>query len=187
MTLAFAVALFEMLTPKAPQTHAVLVAARSIRAGEVIRGGDFKAIPVASSQLSAISVSRRDQLVGHTANLDIAAGQPLVEADLGEAPGPGPGEAVLGLSLVDGRFPAGLTAGDAVLVVDAPSTTGGATEPPPSGGELASGRILTMNRSADGSKTNLSLIVSTSRSDAVAAASAMDSVSLIWITRSTGP
>lgn len=185
--LALSVAGFEILVPRAPQTRAILAATRSIRAGEVIKGGDLQAIALASSQLSGISVSHRDQVVGHTAGLDIGAGQPLVDADLGGAPGPGPGEAVLGLSLADGRFPPGLATGDSVLVVDTPSTTGATAEPTASSGDLTSGRVLAVNRSSDGAKTNVSLIVPSSRSDAVASASAVDSVSLVWIVRSTAP
>jgi hypothetical protein len=185
--LALAVGLFAVLTPTAPQSRPLLVATRTIRAGEVISGSDVKAVSVASSQVSGVPASRRDQFVGRTAGLDIGTGQPLVEADLGGGPGPGPGEAVLGLSLADGRFPSTLSVGDAVVVVDTPTATSSGSTPSAPGVELASGRILSVSRSGDGTHTDVSLIVPTSRSDGVAAASAADSVSLVWITQKTAP
>jgi hypothetical protein len=184
VTLALSVVAFEALVPRAPESHDVLVATRSIRAGEVIGAGDVKAITVASSQLQAVGAASRQQVVGRTATLDVAAGQPLVDADLGQSSGPGPGNAVVGLSLSDGRFPGDVATGDTVVVVDTPAAAGGSSTPATGPGvELASGRILTVARSSDGTKTEITLVVPTSLSDAVASASAADSVSLVWVTK----
>ena len=187
--LVLALVLFEALLPKTANQHPVLVATRSIRSGEVIGPADVRVVSVASAQLAAVPASRRAQVVGHTAGLDIGAGQPLVAEDVGGAPGPGPGESVVGVSLAGGRFPGGLGAGDSVVVVDTPgtgSTTGSAAEAALASGpgtELASGRVLGLARSSDGTRTEVALVVPAAKSDAVAAASATDSVSLVWVPR----
>lgn len=181
VVLALAVVVFETLVPRAPHERELLVADQSIRAGEVITTGDLKAISVASSQLAGVAVTQRDQVVGRTAGLDIGAGQPLVADDLGGVPGPGPGDAVVGVSLADGRFPAGLVVGDTVVIVDTPgdATTVGTTATP--GVELAEGQALSVARSSDGTSTEVALIVPMTAADAVASASATESVSLVWV------
>jgi len=189
---AMAVLLFESLVPKTPQAREVLVAAQQIRAGEVIGPSDLGAVSVASSQLRGIPVSDRDRIVGQTAALDVAAGQALVSADVGGGAGPAPGEAVVGLSLEAGRLPVGLAVGDTVVVVLTPGSSTGAVSlapvsgssgpsSPAGGTELGSGRVLSVGPSADGTRTNVSLILPTTSADAVAATSASDSVSLVWI------
>lgn len=184
VVMALAVVVFETLVPRAPHSRDVLVASRSIPAGEVITANDLKAITVASSQLAGVPASSRDEVVGRTAGLDIGGGQPLVPSDIGGSPGPGPGEAVVGVSLADGRFPAALVAGDTVVVVDTPGSTGaapvGATAATPDV-ELASGQVLSVAGSSDGTSTDVALVVPMAASDAVAAASATDSVSLVWV------
>jgi hypothetical protein len=187
LVLALAVAVFEAMVPKAPNSRAVLVATRSIRAGEVMAAGDVKAVTVASSQLAGIAASRRDRVVGQRAGLDIGAGQALVDADVGASAGPGTGEAVVGASLADGHFPNGLAAGDTVVIVDTPGS-GTANQPvaatkPGPGVELAAGRVLNITRTPDGTRMNVAMVVPTSTADAVAAASASDSVSLVWVPR----
>lgn len=187
VVVAMAVLLFESLVPKTPQAHEVLVAVRQIRAGAVIGPSDLGAVSVASSQLRGIPVSDRDRVVGQTAALDVAAGQALVTADVGGGAGPTAGQAVVGLSLEAGRLPVGLAVGDTVVVVLTPGSASGslaAVPGPPSGGtELGSGRVLTVGPSADGTRTNVSLVLGTASADAVAATSATDSVSLVWIPR----
>jgi hypothetical protein len=188
--LALAVLVFESLVPKAPHAHEVLVATRQIRAGEVIGPSDLRVVTVASSQLRGVAASARDRVVGHTAGLDVAAGQPLVDADVGGTPRPSVGEAVVGLSLASGRLPGGLAAGDTVVVVATPGSAGAAGSGSgagagagASGTELSSGRVLSVGRSSDGTRTDVSLVVKAASASAVAAMSATDSVSLVWIPR----
>lgn len=190
VTLALAVATFAALEPKPARSHDVLVARRAVRAGEVIGPDDLRVVSVASSEFAGIPVSRRDQIVRHTVTLDVAAGQPLVNADIGAAPGPGQGEAVIGLSLASGRLPAGLSPGDSVVAVNTPGSANGAangTTDSTSGMELSSGRILNVGKSPDGTRTDISLIIPATQSSAVAAASASDSVSLVWIAKPSKP
>jgi hypothetical protein len=188
VVLAVAVLVFEALVPKAPQARALLVATRQIRAGELIGPSDVRVVVVSSSQLLGVPASGRDRVVGHTAGLDVAAGQPLVMADVSGTPGPTVGEAVVGLSLGSGRLPTGLAVGDTVVVVATPGSPGATGSGPGlagggSGSELASGRVLSVGRSADGTKTDVSLVLRGSSADAVAALSATDSVSLVWVPR----
>jgi hypothetical protein len=196
VALAMAVLVFEALVPQAPHSRQVLVAARQIRAGQVIGRSDLAVMTVASSQLNAVLSADRDQVVGRTAGFDVAPGQPLVPADVGGARGPAPGEAVVGLALGGGRLPDGLAAGDAVVVVDTPGSAGGAglgasqsaSSPVSSaasnkGAELGSGRVLSVGRSPDGTRMDVSLVLPATSADAVAEAAAADSVSLLWVSR----
>jgi hypothetical protein len=186
---ALAVATFESLVPQAPHSRQVLVAARAIRAGQTIGGGDLAVMTVASANLTGVPVSERDRVVGRTAGFDVAPGQPLVPADVAGAPGPGSGEAVVGLSLAAGRLPDGLTPGDVVVVVDTPARSAAsataATGAAPSGGpvELATGRVFSLGRSPDGTRTDLSLVVPAGAADGVAQAAAADEVSVAWVSR----
>ena len=188
-----ALAGFELLVPQAPQAHSVLVASGPIRAGQVIGAGDLRAATIASSQVTAIPVTSRDQVVGRTAAFDVAPGQPLVRADVGDAIGPSAGREVVGVFLAPGRFPDGLVAGESVVVLNTPgsqATGSGSGAPPsvnasPAGSvaQLATGRVISVALSADGTHTKVSLEISPASADAVASASASDAVSLVWVPR----
>lgn len=186
VVLAVSWAAFEALVPKTAHARVLLVATRSIRAGQVVGSGDVRAVSVASSQFAGVPATERAEVVGHMAGLDIGSGQLLVAADLGGAPGPGVGESVVGMALAAGRLPAGLAPGDTVDVVDTPgaSSQGGASAPGAVvGAELTSGRVLSVGPSADGTTTLVSVVVPTSAADSVAVASAAAAVSLIWVPR----
>ncbi len=191
--LGAALAGFEVLVPQAPQAHSVLVAAGPIRAGQVIGGGDLRAATIASSQVTAIPATSRDQVVGRTAAFDVAPGQPLVQADVGDATGPTAGRVVVGVFLPPGRFPDGLAAGETVVVLNTPGSQGagsGSTPPAPANAspaasvaQLATAKVVTVALAADGTHTKVSLEVPAASADAVAASSASDSVSLVWVPR----
>ena len=181
-----AVSIFETLVPRAPHTQSVLVAARPIRAGAVIRGADLAVADLASAQVSAVPITERDGVVGHTAAFDVAPGQPLVAADVGAAPGPAPGEAVIGLSLAAGRLPDSLAPGNVVIVVATagrPAAGASATSGAGGSAELARGRVFAVGRSPDGTRTDVSLVLPAVVADGVAQAAALDQVSLLWVNR----
>ncbi|BDA64982.1 SAF domain-containing protein [Actinomyces capricornis] len=97
----------------------MLVAADTIRAGEVIEREDLVSTPVSSGLGTLIRTDQVDQVVGRTARVEIAKGQLLDTSQLAAAAIPGEGRQVVGVSLEVGRFPAnGFKAGDLVDVID---------------------------------------------------------------------
>ncbi|CED91763.1 SAF domain-containing protein [Actinomyces succiniciruminis] len=108
-----------LLATRADHRVEVLVAARTVRAGEVITGDDLVSTPVSSTLDTLILASQTEQVVGRTARVEIAKGQLLDTSQLLASSLPGDGSQVVGISLESGRFPAGgLAAGDVVDVVD---------------------------------------------------------------------
>jgi hypothetical protein len=187
--LGLSAAVFAALVPRAAHVRAVLVAARPIRAGQTIGGGDLRVVELASSGVTGVPVGDRARVVGRVAAFDVAAGQPLVAADVGGAPGPSAGEAVVGVALLPGRLPDGLAAGDNVVVV-ATTAPAGSVVPSLGGqasglgsGELARARVLAIGLSPDGSRTDVSLVVPAGSADGVAEAAAVGGVSVVWVAR----
>jgi hypothetical protein len=183
------VAVFAALVPRAPHARAVLVAARPIRAGQAINPGDVRVAELASSAVAGIGVAERGRVLGRLAAFDVAPGQPLVAADVGGPPGPAPGEAIVGVALAPGRLPDRLAVGDSVVVLSTPAAgPGGAGSAggQPAGsapGELARARVFALGSSPDGSRLDVSLVVPAGSADAVAAAAAAGSVSVVWVAR----
>jgi hypothetical protein len=97
--------------------------------GAVLTETDLKPAGVALGEgVRAVAWADRAQLVGRTVVADLPADTVLVSALVADQPVLGPGEALVGLKLVPGAYPAGnLAAGDAVAVVtagDATASTG---------------------------------------------------------------
>lgn len=103
----------------------VVVVTRDVAAGHVLQADDLGIASVrGTGDVPFIPASDRDREIGRPAAVDLVAGQPLVQADVGQAPSSlSDGQAVVAIALQAGQFPPGLAAGDGVLVVD----TGGAT------------------------------------------------------------
>jgi hypothetical protein len=182
-------AVFAALVPRAAHARGVLVAARPIRAGQTIGSSDVRAAELASSTVSGIGVSDRGRVLGRAAAFDVAPGQPLVAADVGGAPGPTAGEAIVGVALAPGRLPDRLSVGDSVVVVSTPaagpggSASGGDQAAGSASGELARARVFAVSSSPDGSRVDVSLVVPAGSADAVAAAAAVSGVSVVWVAR----
>lgn len=103
----------------------VLVAAGPVPAGHVITGDDVRATSVAGD-VRAIAASDVSTVVGRTAAVDLVPGQLLNRDMLTAAAVPAAGQAMVGLALAPGRFPAdGLRPGDRVHAVAVPAATGG--------------------------------------------------------------
>ena len=97
--------------------------------GAVVTEADLRPAEVALGEgVRAVAWARRGELVGKTAVADLPADTVLVTALVSDQPALGAGEALVGLKLGPGAYPAGeLRAGDAVAVVGAaPAATAGA-------------------------------------------------------------
>jgi len=106
---------------RAGSPEAVLALARPVTAGQVITGPDLRVVSVtAAGPVSLVPASRLAQVAGRTATAGLPAGSLLAAGDVG-APSPGPGQAWLGVALLPGRYPPGLSPGQHVDVLVAPA------------------------------------------------------------------
>ena len=102
----------------------VLALARPVAAGQVITAFDLRVVDVAAAgPVSLVSAGRQAQVAGRTATADLPAGSLLAVGDVG-APSPGRGRAWLGVALLPGRYPPGLSPGQHVGVLAAPAPGG---------------------------------------------------------------
>ena len=102
----------------------VLALARPVVAGQVITAADLRVVDVAAAgPVSLVPAGRQAQVAGRTATTGLPAGSLLAAGDVG-APSPGRGQAWLGVTLLPGRYPPGLAAGQHVGVLTAPAPGG---------------------------------------------------------------
>ena len=98
--------------------------ARPVAAGQVITLSDLRVVDVsAAGPVSLVPAWRRAQVAGRTAAAGLPAGSLLAAGDVG-APSPGRGRAWLGVALMPGRYPPGLSPGQHVGVLAAPAPGG---------------------------------------------------------------
>lgn len=97
----------------------VLLVAHPVSAGAVVSAADLKVIEVAGID-AAISSSDSESVIGSTATVGLVEGQILTRDMIASDPFPGPGQRVIGLQLDSTRAPAGLSPGDAVVVLAVP-------------------------------------------------------------------
>lgn len=103
-------------------TTPVIVAARALPAGTVIKREDLKAADLGGSGLAAIRASQGGTLLGRTTVGPIPAGTLINSGMVATDPPPAAGQVAVGLALVPGQLPAGqLTAGRLVTVYELPS------------------------------------------------------------------
>lgn len=116
-----AVALVAALLSAATATTLVWSTAADVFRGDPVQPDDLVAVEVnesTSDSLLAASVESRDRLVGRVWAADLPAGQLLSEALTSERLPVGDGQALVGLRLGPGAFPAaGLRPGDVVMVI----------------------------------------------------------------------
>jgi hypothetical protein len=97
----------------------VLVVARPVPAGAVVTADDLKVVEVAGVD-AAIRSSDSESVVGSTAAVGLVESQILTHDMITSDPVPVPGQRVIGLQLDATRAPAGLSPGDAVVVLAVP-------------------------------------------------------------------
>lgn len=110
-----------------------VVLVRSVGQGQPITAADIGEAQIAVSPgVDYIPLDQASVISGKRAVAAMPAGSLLTTADLTGAPAIGAGDAVVGVALKDGAYPAsGLSAGDTVLVVQ--TAAPGASVPAPSG------------------------------------------------------
>ena len=112
---------------RAGSREPVLALARPVAAGQVITASDLRVVDVsAAGPVSLVPAWRQAQVAGRTAAAGLPAGSLLAAGDVG-APSPGRGQAWLGVALMPGRYPPGLSPGQHVGVSSAPQPAAAAT------------------------------------------------------------
>ncbi len=146
------IAAFVSLYASAGHKTAVIVVAQPIGQGQAITAADLGQAEVSvPSGVDTIPVSDASELAGKRAAVAIPTGSLLVTGDLTGGPLLAIGDAVVGIALKDGQYPAtGLSPGDAVTIVQTASPgaplatpTGGATTATSQSGTAADGSAAT--------------------------------------------
>jgi hypothetical protein len=109
-------------------TEEVLAATHTIHRGEVIQAGDIQRIRISGdAALSPLPASSYDDVVGHRAALDIAAGGLLTTDSTSKTPMPPKGQSIVGISLTPAQVPAlPMHGGDQVRIIVTPGDNGDA-------------------------------------------------------------
>ena len=106
-------------------TTAVLTVVRAVPAGQALAAADLGTAELSGSGLTAVAAASRDKILGLTAAVDLVPGSLLTDRMVTREPVPGPGQAVVGLSLKPGLLPeAELRAGTSVMLVRLAAPTG---------------------------------------------------------------
>jgi SAF domain len=111
---------------RAGSREPVLALARPVAAGQVITTSDLRVVDVSvAGPVSVVPAAGQDRVTGRTATASLPAGSLLAAGDVG-APSPGRGQAWLGVALMPGCYPPGLSAGQhvGVLAASAPGSRG---------------------------------------------------------------
>jgi hypothetical protein len=121
------------LVRAAGQATPVLAVTRDIPQGEKITDGDLAVVQIQTPPpLTPVRADQRAAVVGHYAAVPLVAGALLVDGHVTDEPVPGPGNALVPVSVKAGKMPArALTAGDKlnlVVVPDPRAATAGADE-----------------------------------------------------------
>jgi hypothetical protein len=152
----------------------------------VITSADLGEVRVsADPTLHSIPASQRDRVVGRVAAVSLVPGELVTSGQLSSGPRLATGQAIVGLSLRPGQFPASLRPPDQVMVVDTgPTAEGSATGPatPFSPAVLvARAEVFSLDLAADGQTTVASIITSESLAPEVVEAGAKGGVSLVLL------
>jgi hypothetical protein len=173
---------------------AVLAVAHDVPAGRTVTARDLTEARISYDRsLHAIPAKLRDQAVGRVAAVDLKAGSLLTREQLTTATVPGPGDAIVGVALKDGQFPADQPQpGDMVTVLLVPPASGGATAAArgSSGGDVVLvpvARVFSARASSAASNdvTVVSLVVHQNQVAAVARAQATGQVAIALLPAGT--
>lgn len=149
-----------VLVGRAGDRVEVLAVARPVPVGQAISEADVAVARVAADPaLSPVPASRRAEVVGRTAAVELRPGTLLTGEEVTDAAVPAAGEQVVGVAARPGQMPArGLRPGDRVLVVPVPGdqASGGTatTEDVGPAGEPLPARVVQVGSAdADGAVT----------------------------------
>lgn len=155
--------------------ESVLALARAVAAGQVLAGGDVRAVEVAAgTELDLLPAASVSAVVGRSVAYALPAGSLLTRAALGPAQVPAEGEAVAAVGLRAGQFPPQLQPGARVAVLvsagteQAPAGAAGG----PAAGASWTGVVVAVEPGGGEQTTVVSLRLSEPDARAVAAAAA---------------
>lgn len=170
---------FAVIAVRSTGGQEVLVMARSVDMGQIIEADDLRTADVSANGLGLVAASEQSSVVGRTAAVPLVEGAILSPESVGATSGLADGEAVVAVSLSDGRYPPSLTSGDNVRVVatpDAPVEQGAATRPESVDAVVAG---VEFPVTAGNSSAVVTLRVPDARADGLAALGAAGDVSLV--------
>ncbi len=161
----------------------VLVAAGAVPAGHVLTAGDVRATSVAGD-VRAIRAADLATVVGQSAAVGLVPGQLLNRDMLTTATVPAPGQAMIGLSLAPGQFPAdGLAVGDQVLAVMIPAAGGSSADASLTARALTTAEVFGLRSDPSSSGATLvTLVVPLNMANQVLAQSAVGRIGLVKVT-----
>ena len=159
--------------------RSVLVVRRPVAAGALISAEDLGEAKASVEPSMAVGADRRRDVVGKAASTGLAPGSLLAPSQVGGSSALQRGEALVGLSLKAGQFPAALRPGTRVQVVDVGKAAGGAEQTRPV--VLSEAAVVTAvgRPEASTSSTPMSVSLPQRESAAVVAAAAGGRVSLV--------
>ena len=159
--------------------RSVLVVTRPVAAGALITVQDLDEAKASVSPSMALSAGRRGDVVGKAAATGLAPGSLLAPSQVGGSSPLQRGEALVGLSLKSGQFPAALRPGTRVQVVDVGRPSGTADQTRPA--ILSEAAVVTAvgRPEASTSTTPMSVSLPEREAAAVVAASAAGRASLV--------
>jgi len=158
----------------ADSTTTVVVASRAIARGAIIGPDDLRGAQVGGETSAMISGESAHALLGKVALVDIAANVPMSLSLLSDTQPLGADEALTSMALKAGDFPPDLAADDhvRVLATGRPDATGSAVTTLVDEGAL----VWSVDESADGTSTIVTVRGSLSLATAIAAADRIDLV-----------
>lgn len=163
----------------AAQRIPVLVIARPVAAGAVVRDADLREVELSpAAGVATVSASRRGTVVGRRAAAPLVAGMVLSDGLLAPGTKLEAGEALVPLALSAGRVPVEVGPGDRVAVMASGATLG--AQDGAGLGVLAEGRVLSITANASDANV-VSLVVPEGSAAAVMAAAAKNTVGLVLL------
>lgn len=161
----------------------VLVAAGSVPAGHAITSEDVRTTSVAGD-VRAIRASDLASVLGQSTAVGLVPGQLLNRDMLTTATVPAPDQAMIGLSLAPGQFPAdGLAVGDQVLAVMIPSAVGAEGDTSLTARALTTAQVFGLRADpSSGADTLVTLVVPLNMANQVLAQSAVGRIGLVKVT-----
>lgn len=169
----------------AAQRIPVLVVARPVAAGAVVREADLREVELSpAAGVATVPASRRGTVVGRRAAAPLAAGMVLSDGLLASGAKLEAGEALVPLALPAGRVPVEVGPGDRVAVMASGASLGAqaslGVQDSASPGLLAEGRVLSITANANDA-TVVSLVVPEGSAAGVMAAAAKNTVGLVLL------
>jgi hypothetical protein len=118
VVVATCAALFAVIYVHSSRLVAVIGVARQVPQGQTVLVGDLRQVDVSmAGGIEVIPVADASEVIGKSASVTLLAGTLLTPSDLGGAQALPPGQAIVGVDLKPGMMPAGVEAGETVLVV----------------------------------------------------------------------